>query len=152
MLIPPPRSETTKGILWWKKSTIVFHATIPNSEQALSSGISIFRALASEFPNRRGIDSISAIIVGGAEAALHAYKGFTNESESNERISKWLLEEVPCFTLSFETPEGEIIRSLDYETVDGQRVVSTSRSMNADEEKSARERAKAGLEELLREK
>ena len=111
----------------------------------------MFRALASEFSNRRRIESISAMFVGDVEATFHAYESFTSESDKNDQISKWLLEKVPNFTLSFETADGQIIRCYDYETLDGRRVVATSRPMDAEEELAAKDRASEGLRSLIQE-
>lgn len=149
--MPPQRLETTKGILWWKKSSVVFHTAIPSPDLAVGCGISMFRALASEFPNRRKIESISAMFVGDVEATFHAYESFTNESDKNDEIASWLLEKVPYFTLSFETTDGQIIRCYDYETLDGKRVVATSRPMDADEELAARDRVLKGLRTKIQE-
>lgn len=109
----------------------------------------MFRALAAEFPNRKRIESVSALIIGDVEPTFHAYESFFQEADSTGRVSKWLLEEVPYFSLGFETPEGQIIRSYDYETVDGRRVIATARAMNEDEEVSAIGRMTAGLQSML---
>ena len=148
ILIPPQRSEATKGMLWWKKSNVVYRAKIQSADQAVACGISMCRALGSEFANRKRIESISAIFVCASEVASIAYKSYISQSEGDQKVAKWLLNDIPNFTLLFETPEGEIIRSFDYETVDGKRVVATSRAMNSDEEQDAKQRAIAGLQSM----
>ena len=50
LLVPPERSEKTRGFLWWKKSTVTFRSRILAPEQAVGSGIAVCRALAGEFP------------------------------------------------------------------------------------------------------
>ncbi|MEP4076214.1 hypothetical protein [Haloferula sp.] len=149
LLVPPQRTESSRGFLWWKKSTVEFRGRILKPEQAEACGISMFRALAAEFPNRKRIESISGLIIGDVEATFHAYESFTHEAELVDSAARWLLEEVAYFSIGFETPNGQIIRSLDYETIDGRRALATSRPMDADETTAATERVKTGLQRML---
>ena len=58
------------------------------------------------FPRRKRIESISALIVGEVEPTFHAYESFLAEAEKHLAASRWLLEEVAYFSLTFETPDG----------------------------------------------
>jgi hypothetical protein len=149
LLIPPKRTEIIRGLLWWRKSTVEFRGRILKSDQAESCGISMFHAFAGEFPNRKQIESISGLIVGDVQTTFHAYEAFMRAAESHDAVARWLLEEVPNFSIGFETPVGQIIRRYDYETIDGRRAMDTIRPMDEDEASAARERVKAGLQCML---
>lgn len=149
LLIPPQRSETRQGFLLWKKSTVHFQARILKPDQAIGCGISMFRALAAEYPYRKKLEEISALIIGDVETTFHAYESFTRESESNERITRWLLKELPEFSLTFETPEGDIIQDFAYATVDGERISTHFQPMIDDEKNAALERVSTGLQNMI---
>lgn len=106
------------------------------------------QALAREFPNRKRIESISALIIGEAESLRRAYESFTQESEANDPVCTWLIEVVPLFSLTFETADGEVIRGYDYETVEGERKVMTMRPMNDEERGQASARIMTGLRKM----
>ncbi len=149
LLVPPIRSEATRGFLWRKKTSVEFHSRIATPEQAIGCGIAMFRALAGEYSNRRRIGSISALIVGEVETTFHAYGSFLSEAESTKKASAWLLEKVPFFSVGFKTPDGQLIRSFDYETIDGRRSMTSMRPMDDEEQDAALKRVTKGLQDIL---
>jgi hypothetical protein len=145
---PFERNEEKRGFFGRRKSFINFRIEVVNPGHARDCGLALFRALAAEFSSRRRIESITAVVIGSTEASREVYESFTKEAQSNDHVAQWLTEDLPCFSLNFETPDGQILRSYEYETVDGKRMTATWSPMDQDEKDAATERIKTGLNRL----
>lgn len=149
LLTPPERREEVRGFLWWKRRFLTFRMRILTSGQAKGAGVALFQALAKEHRNCRRIESILITVVGDVEPTFCAYESFRTEGEKDVKVSDWLAQQVPFFSLCFETLSGDLIREYIVDTEDGERTLSTMTPMGEEQAEAAKQRVEEGLREML---
>ena len=128
--VPPPspptanlqRTETTTGHLWWTRRKVFLQHNIRSAELAATSGMDLFRQIEREHAARRHLDEIEIIVTGEPEHLCKTYNAFLGCSSQNARVEEWILNGVPHISMSFETPDGDLVRDFTYWTENGKRM------------------------------
>ncbi len=78
--------------------------------------------LLSLLPQQAKTDEVEVEFLGPADALKYAYEVFRAATENQPLLQRWLLEDVPQYSLAFEDPETGWQRAFEYSTKDGQRM------------------------------
>ncbi|MCW5554225.1 MAG: hypothetical protein KIS67_18960 [Verrucomicrobiae bacterium] len=96
--------------------------SVPTTDEASASVQSMVVELVLLLPQRAKTDEIEVEFLGPTDVLKYVYELFRSATESQPPLQKWLLEEVPHFSLALEDPETGWLRAFEYCTKDGQRV------------------------------
>jgi len=125
LLIPPTRTETSKGYLWWRKKEVVLTSKVLAADQAQGVILALVQSLSNEFQTRKGLHSIVLQIVGDISAVLEIHRQLCSRLADESDVHHWLFEQLPLFIISLESDTMGPIKAFTYETVGGERVVNT---------------------------
>ncbi len=125
MPTPPPKptiQTTSTGFLLGRRLQHKLSISVETPDAPAEAVQSMIGELRLLLPQHGKTEAVQVEFFGPTDVLKYVYEVFRTAVEKQPDLQRWLLEEVPQYSLAFENPETGWLKAVEYCTKDGQRM------------------------------